>query len=73
MCTQSPPKGQKILTKEDFIIPEGWKPTSQSLKRIIKMSEEIVDTLGPTLVREILEEAGVIQKGEPLSENHNRR
>lgn len=34
MCTQNQPKEERTLRKEDFIIPDDWKPTSPSLKRI---------------------------------------
>jgi len=30
MCTQNQPKEERVLRKEDFIIPEGWEPTSPS-------------------------------------------
>ena len=73
MCTQSPPKGQKILTKEDFIIPEGWKPDTPSLLRIIELRKKIVGTVGPDLVREILEAEGITPKGDLARENRDRR
>ena len=73
MCTQSPPKGQKTLTKEDFIIPEGWKPDTPSLLRIIELRKKIVGTLGPDLVREILEAEGITPKGDLARENRDRR
>lgn len=73
MCTQSPPKEQKTLTKEDFIIPEGWKPDTPSLLRIIELRKKIVGTLGPDLVREILEAEGITPKGDLARENRDRR
>ena len=57
MCGKK--ENPKVLTKEDFIIPENWEPTSPSLKRIIERRERIVAMLGPALVKEILEESGV--------------
>ena len=73
MCTQSPPKEQKTLTKEDFIIPEGWKPDTPSLLRIIELRKKIVGTLGPDLVRAILEAEGITPKGDLARENRDRR
>lgn len=72
MCTPNQPKVERVLRKEDFIIPEGWEPTSPSLKRLIELKEQVVRILGPDLVREILEEAGVIPE-ETECESRDRR
>jgi len=73
MCTQNQPKEERVLRKEDFIIPEGWEPTSPSLKRLIELKKQIIAILGPDLVREILEEAGVTPEGDLAYESRDRR
>ncbi len=73
MCTQNQPKEERVLRKEDFIIPEGWEPTSPSLKRLIELKKQIIAILGPDLVREILEEAGVTPEGDLAHESRDRR
>jgi len=65
MCDKK--ENPKVLTKEDFIIPENWEPTSPNLKRIIARRERIITMLGPELVKEILEEFGVEYDEEEFS------
>ncbi len=69
MCGKK--ENPKVLTKEDFIIPENWEPTSPSLKRIIERRERIVAMLGPALVKEILEEFGVEYDEEEFSDGNS--
>ncbi len=69
MCVKK--ENPKVLTKEDFIIPENWEPTSPSLKRIIERRERIVAMLGPALVKEILEEFGVEYDEEEFSDGNS--
>ncbi len=73
MCTPNQPQEERVLRKEDFIIPEGWEPTSPSLKRLIELKKQIIAILGPDLVREILEEAGVTPEGDLAYESRDRR
>ena len=74
MCTQNQPKEERTLRKEDFIIPDDWEPTSPSLKRLIELKKQILAILGPDVIREILEEAGVTPEGElAREESRNRR
>ena len=73
MCTQNQPKEERTLRKEDFIIPDDWEPTSPSLKRIIELREKIIGILGPNLIREILEEAGVTPEGDLARESSDSR
>jgi hypothetical protein len=44
------------LTKQDFTIPEGWEPQTESVKKIVEMGRQIAGALGPTLVQEMLDE-----------------
>lgn len=64
-------KKNAYLTKENFIIPLNWEPTSENLKRIRERRENIVGILGPTLLREILAEVGLDEKEEYDNENSN--
>lgn len=73
MCTQNQPKEERVLRKEDFIIPEDWEPTSPSLKRIIELKKQILAILGPDVIREILEEAGVTPEGDLARESSDSR
>ena len=73
MCTQNQPKEKRTLRKEDFIIPEDWEPTSPSLKRIIELREKVIGILGPDIIREILEEAGVTPEGDLACESSDSR
>jgi hypothetical protein len=61
MCKQEltekkEPKPERILTAEDFIVPEGWEPDIPSLKRIKERARQLRAILGPALVQEILDE-----------------
>jgi len=73
MCTQNKPTEERTLRKEDFIIPDDWEPTSPSLKRIIELREKIIGILGPDIIREILEEAGVTPEGDLARESSDSR
>ncbi|MBC8229934.1 hypothetical protein H8E77_10345 [bacterium] len=73
MCTQNQPKEERTLRKEDFIIPDDWEPTSPSLKRIIELREKVIGILGPDIIREILEEAGVTPEGDLARESSDSR
>ena len=50
------PNPERILTAEDFIVPEDWEPDIPSLKRIKERARQLRAILGPTLVQEILDE-----------------
>ena len=73
MCRPNQPKEGQILRKQDFIIPEDWEPTSLSLKQIIELRDKAVSILGPDIVREILEDAGVTPEGDVACESDGRR
>jgi len=73
MCMQNQPKEARVLRKQDLIIPEDWEPTSPSLKRIIELRDKAVAILGPDIVREILEDAGVAPEGDVACESDGRR
>jgi hypothetical protein len=69
MCN---PKKERMLYKEDFIIPDDWEPTKPHVKRLVEMRNKIINTLGPDFVRELLEEVGVTPEGGLAREDSNR-
>ncbi len=76
MCKQElaekkEPKPERVLTAEDFIVPEDWEPDIPSLKRIWERARQIRAILGPTLVQEILDE--FITTKEPENEEDSCR
>lgn len=61
MCKPNPStekvqKPERIITAEDFIVPEGWEPDLPILKKILEGGRQLRAVLGPTLVQEILDE-----------------